>query len=162
MLCALLSQRPRGLALAGHFFSRETPPGGGQRRHPKKSRSRTATTAGPSSPAESGLSAYPDLPLGETPRAPVTPRFVVEHRAALGGKEVTVRGRIVLVAQSPSGAARPRIFVAETGEPGRDKNYDLMVLLSEDDDAYALGEEVELKGTVESSKVAVYLRKSYR
>lgn len=159
LLCVLLSQRPGGLALAGRFLSRATPPGGGQRRRPK-SRSRTAQAPGPHAPAQAGLSGYPDQSLDETPRAPVTPRFVVEHRTALGGKDVTVRGRVVLVA-GLAGSALPRIFVAETREPGRDKNYDLMVLLSEDDDSYAAGDEVELRGTVESSKAAVYLRKSY-
>lgn len=138
LLCALLSQRRRA-----------------------QSPSRTATAPEPSAAARAGLSAYPDRPLGETPRAPVTPRFVVEHRTALGGKDVTVRGRVVAVSSTPAGSALPRIFVAETRGPGRDKNYDLMILLSEEDDAYAVGDEVKVKGTVESSKVAVYLRKSY-
>ena len=159
LLCGALLRRPTP-ALAGHSFSRESPPGGGQGRG-AQSPARTASAAEPSDPSQSGLSDYPDRPVDETPRTPVTPRFVVEHRTALKGKEVTVRGLVVVVAPVPPGSARPRFFMAETSEPGRDQNYDLMVILAEDDDGYAVGDEVEVKGTVESSKVAVYLRKSY-
>ncbi|HEX8119061.1 MAG TPA: hypothetical protein VF521_17415, partial [Pyrinomonadaceae bacterium] len=72
-----------------------------------------------------------------------------------------VRGVVVAVARDPEGGARPRLFLAETSEPARDRNYDLMVLLSEEDAGGSAGDELEVRGTVESSKVAVYLRKSY-
>ena len=160
LLCFLFFQRP-ALALAGHYFSSGTPPDGGQGRDAQQSPARTGSAGEPADPSQSGLSDYPDRPLDETPRTPVTPRFIVEHRTVLKGKEVTVCGLIVFVASVPSGSARPRFFMAETSEPGRDKNYDLMVMLAEEDDGYAVGDEVEVKGTVESSKVAVYLRKSY-
>jgi hypothetical protein len=158
-LCALLLRQPR-LAHAGHYLASGEPPGGGQRRR-ARSGTRKTTSQAPSDPSRSGLSDYPDRPLKETPRAPVTPRFVVEHRTALGGREVTVCGLVVAVARDPSGSARPRLFLAETSEPERDRNYDLMVLLSEEDAGGTVGEELEVRGTVESSKVAVYLRKSY-
>ena len=169
LLCAMLFQRP-GAAPAGHLFSgAKTPVGGGggtdAREAPSPGASQApsgkASAPGPTAPSQSGLADYPDRPLEETPRAPVTPAFVVEHRTALAGREVTVRGRVVRVAPVPSGSASPRIFLAETSDAERDKNYDLMVLLAEDDEGYAVGDEVEVKGTVESGKVAVLMRKSY-
>lgn len=168
LLCVLFSQRP-GAALAGHFFSGGKPPGGGRGpeaqaapRGTPQAPSPKASAAAPTEPSQVGLADYPDRPLEDAPRKPVTPAFVVEHRTALAGREVTVRGRVVTVAAVPSGSALPRIFLAETAEPGRDKNYDLMVLLGEEDEGrHAVGDEVEIKGTVESSKVAVLLRKSY-
>jgi hypothetical protein len=159
LLCFMLFQRPVP-ALAGHSFSRQSPPGGGQGRD-AQSPARTGSAHGPSDPSRSGLSDYPDRPVGKTPRTPVTPVFVVEHRTALKGKEVTVRGRVAAVPDVPPDAASARIFMAETSEPGRDKNYDLMVIIKDDDDGYCVGDEVEVKGRVESSKAAVYLRKSY-
>lgn len=160
LLCGALLRRP-ALALAGHSFSRGAPPGGRHGRDARQSHAQTASAPGPSEPSRSGLSDYPDRPLDETPRAPVAPRFVVEHRTALKGREVTVRGLVVASMPAPHAGVRPRFFMAETSEPGRDNNYDLMVMLAEDDEGHAVGEEVEVRGTVESSKVAVYLSKSY-
>lgn len=167
-LCLVLVRRTMWsphLAPAGHFLSEQR---GGRG---KQSPARTASAGGATDAAKSGLSAYPDLPLKKMPRNPVTPGFVVEHRTALKGKEINVSGRVVAAPRTPTqgtgtpsplGDARPRIFLADTSEESRDRNYDLMILLGEDDGgSYAVGDKVEVKGTVESSKVAVYLRKIY-
>lgn len=139
------------------------------------SASHTAT-ATPTDPARSGLATYPDLPLKSLPKQAISPRFVVEHRSALKGQTVLVRGRAVVAGggegmnnQSPeqSGSAPParavslpRIFLATTTDDDRDKHYDLMILLTNEEAArYRIGQTVEIRGIVEASKVAVHMRK---
>jgi len=124
-----------------------------------------------SHPTDSGLAKYPDEPLKTIPPTPMSPEFLVEHRTALRGKAVTVRGVVVRTGfaektgaasgatPSPGAHPQPRLFLANDAKEERDKNYDLMVLLGEEDEDYATGETAEIKGIVESSKVAIYLRK---
>lgn len=124
-------------------------------------------------PAQSGLAKYPDLPLTSVPETPISSKFLVEHRTFLSGKVVRVCGVVVRtglkeetnpssgVTPNPGANPQSRIFLADTSKEGRDKNYDLMVLLREGDDRYGVSETAEIKGVVESSKVAVYLRKIY-
>ncbi len=122
---------------------------------------------------QSGLSKYPDRPLTSVPQTPVSSKFIVEHRTVLNRKLVKVCGVVGHTLSkeetNPSSGVtprsganpQPRIFLTDTLKKERDKNYDLMVLLREGDDNYTVGETVEIKGIVESSKVAVYLRKIY-
>jgi hypothetical protein len=120
------------------------------------------------------LTQYPDQPLTAMPIAPVSPRFVVEHRSALNGKAVTVRGFIVRVitpdgdsarpgkAPASGGNPQPRLFVAESADAGRDRAFDLPVLLREGDTAYRVGDSVEVTGTVDGNVGAIVVNKHYR
>lgn len=126
-------------------------------------------------PAASGLYNYTDLPLDSFPDTPISTKFLVEHRFALNKKVVSVKGIIVAAllgkdaCPSASGTgvpsmmlcAQPRITVADTLDDKRDKNYDIIIFVNEDDTNYKAGQNAEVKGTVESSKTAVYITKIY-
>ncbi len=112
---------------------------------------------------ESGLASYPDFPLDSVPTAPISVKFLVEHRTALNGKTVAVQGVVTLAALGKNACSpevcRPRIFLADTMTETRDKNYDTMVLVSEKDIGYSLGQSVLIKGIVDSSKINVVVEK---
>jgi hypothetical protein len=124
---------------------------------------------------QSGLSQYPDHPLNKMPTEPISPRFLIEHRSALHGKTVKVRGTVVRVltsddaapsspgsvTPSPGRFAQPRLFLADSPAKDRDKNYDLVVLLREGDKGYPVGQLVEIKGTVDGNQAAVVVSRSY-
>ena len=114
---------------------------------------------------EGGLSTYPDKPLSSIPTTPISVKFLAEHRTALNGKTVTVQGFVVLAALGPNACApevcQPRIFIADSASEARDKNYDAMVLVNETDTSYTIGQSATVKGIVASSKVTVYLTKTY-
>ena len=112
-----------------------------------------------------GLEFYPDEPLTTPPPDPVPVRFLVEHRSALNKSVIRLRGVVVYAllgqAACPPGStacAEPRVFLAETTDPTRDRNYDVIVLVRPPDTGYRVGETVQVRGTVGSSKVAVGLR----
>jgi hypothetical protein len=97
-----------------------------------------ATT--PQDSSTSGLASYPDDPLPAVPPGPISPRFLAEHWSALNGQIVELQGVVVfgLVGDdacpaSSTRCAEPRIFLAETPDPGRDRNYDVMVLVRPSD-----------------------------
>ena len=116
-----------------------------------------------------GLAPYPDEPLDSIPTAPVSVKFLVEHRTALNGKTVTVRGFVVSALLGKAACPGPPIMAC--GQPSirladiigetRDKNYDIRVRVSEAEKDYSVGQVAEVKGTVASSKIAVYLEKTY-
>jgi len=114
-----------------------------------------------------GLATYPDLALTSVPTEPVTAKFVVEHRSALSGKPITVKGMVTEAILGEKACppdlgacAAPRIFIADSLDVSRDKNYDLMILVDESasEKDYPIGKAIEISGTVEASKVAVNLR----
>ncbi len=118
---------------------------------------------------ESGLAKYPDKPLASIPQQAVSMRYIVEHRSALNGKTITVRGIVARTlwpdANAPPGQQsmaypQPRIFLADNLRKGRDKNYDVAVLLPEGERGYVVGQRLKLRVTVDASKVAVVMRKS--
>lgn len=119
----------------------------------------------------SGLRKYPDKPVASIPTQPVSLRYVVEHRSALNGKTITVRGIVIQMPRPPAASTsqgeqsmafpQPRIFLADTTAKRRDKNYDLIVLLQEGERGYSAGQKVKLKVIVDASAVAVVLRKVY-
>lgn len=124
--------------------------------------------ANESNPSDSGLAKYPDKPVASIPSQPVSPRYVVEHRSALNGKTITVRGIVARTLWPSDNAAQgeqsmanpqPRIFLADNLRKRRDKNYDLMVLLREGERGYVVGRKATIKVRVDASKVAVVLRK---
>ena len=116
-----------------------------------------------------GLAKYADEPLASIPAAPMSVKFLVEHRTALNGKTVTVQGFVVATilgkAACPGGGigacSQPRVFLADTTSEARDKNYDTVVLVSETEETYATGQSATIKCIVASSKASVYLTKSY-
>jgi hypothetical protein len=110
----------------------------------------------------------PDLPLEQEITGAVSPRFVIQHRSALDGKKIAVRGLVVSSltgeAACPPGrgmCAQPRVTLSD-GEDGvaPDPTFDLVVLLPEGDTGvYERGQEVELTGIVSASAFAAVLRK---
>jgi hypothetical protein len=131
--------------------------------------------AGPQNSSSSGLAAYPDDPLPAAPPGPISPRFLAEHRSALNGQVVDLQGVVVFApvgdAACPDGStscAEPSIILAETPEPGRDHTYDVAVLVRPSDvpvrtrpeeTQYSVGDQVQVRGLVQASKVAVSVRK---
>ena len=130
-------------------------------------------TIEPEDPEKSGLYNYSDYPLDSIPSTPVSVKYIVEHRSALNEKVVTVSGIVVDTLLGEKACprdigglgvgmcAQPRIFLADTNKDDRDKNYDVMVLVSEEEKVYKIGDEVKIKGTVYGSKTTVYLQKIY-
>ncbi len=128
----------------------------------------------PVDPTKAGFAPYPDLPLDTISSEPMNIKFIVEHRSALNGETVTVRGFIVDVMTQeeacPSGppyvgfCGQPGIFLADTMDENRDKYLDIRVLLNEDDETYSeddIGEFVEVKVVVAGSKTSLDLMKVY-
>ena len=119
---------------------------------------------------QASLDAIPDRPLEASPSAPISPRFVIEHRSALNGRLVTVRGMVVGtvapdtgsprtggVTPSPSQHPQPRIRLADADDRDRDVLYDLTVLLPEGHEGYPGGQLVTVSGTVDGNRRAVVL-----
>ena len=130
-------------------------------------------TIEPEDPEKSGLYGYSDYPLDSVPPTPISLKYLVEHRSALNEKVVTVSGIVVgtllgekACPQDIGGlgvgmCAQPRIFLADTNEEDRDKNYDVMLLVSEEEKVYKVGEKAGVKGIVYSSKTSLHLQKIY-
>ena len=118
-----------------------------------------------------GLANVPDIPYTTIPKI-LSVKDVVEHRTALHGRQVTVKGYVVeailgeeacptgqggnIMEPQPQGCAQPRVFLADTMDKTRDIKYDLMILLG-DEQSYKEGQPVEIKGIVSASKVAVVM-----
>ena len=124
--------------------------------------------ANESNSAANSLAKYPDRPVASIPSQPVSTRYVVEHRSALNGKTITVRGIVARTVWPSDNAAQgeqsmaypqPRIFLADNLRKRRDKNYDLMVLFREGERGYVSGQKATIKVRVDASKIAVVLRK---
>lgn len=117
--------------------------------------------------APEAIPALPDLPLTGIPAEPVNVRFVVEHRSALHEKKITVRGTVVAALPGAQACppdrgmcAQPRVTLSDTGQESPDKLYDLVVLLPEGDtQTYAIGQEIELTGTISASSSAVVMHR---
>jgi len=117
----------------------------------------------------SQLGTYPDKPLSSVPTRPVSVRFVVEHRSALNGKTITVKGIVSRTVLPSAGSTstgepsmsnpQPRIFLAENLRKHRDKNFDLIVLLREGESGYTIGQAVKIKVRVDSTLTTVMMRK---
>lgn len=117
----------------------------------------------------SQLARYPDKPIGTLPAQPVSMHYVVEHRSALNGKTITVKGIVANTVWPSTGNPssgepsmsnpQPRIFLADNLRRRRDKNFDLMVLLREGERIYVIGQGVKIKVRVDSNRTAVMMRK---
>jgi len=131
----------------------------------------TATITGaPAAPGpdDGGLQNGPNDPLTDDaiPTTPQSLKFIVEHRTALDGKQVTVHGTIVSGSQfgEPScGGRQPclkRVTIADSAGDDRDMNYDVTVLIRPSDQTtYSTGQQVDITGTVSAGNGAVSLRK---
>lgn len=120
-----------------------------------------------------GLYNYSDSPLESVPFTPISVKYLVEHRSALNEKAVTVHGVVVDTLLGEKACpndingigvgmcAQPRIFLADTSKEDRDKNYDVMVLVSEEEKGYKIGDVVDVKATVTADKTSVSLMKVY-
>jgi hypothetical protein len=122
----------------------------------------------PEDPNQIGLAPYPDEPLPTIPIEPMSTKEILEHRSALNGQTVQVRGIIVATwlgekACPPDRGmcAQPSLFLADTTEAGRDPLYDVRVLVSEAEQEadYPIGETVELKAVVQGDKLGLILQK---
>ena len=127
-------------------------------------------TIQPEDPNKAGLAPYPDLSFILLPTEPVSVKFVVEHRSALNGKTITIRGVVVGTLLGEKACppdrgmcAQPSIFLADTTGESRNKLYDLRMLVSEEEQEsnYLVGKTVVVQVVVDGSKVAVVARKTY-
>jgi hypothetical protein len=118
-----------------------------------------------------GLSHYPDNLLRSMPTEPITVTYLIEHRSALNGKMVRVRGVIVRTllgeAACPSGGAgvppgtcaQPSIYLTDEGKEPRDANANIRILVNASDTSYYVGQVVVIQGTVSGNQSAVLLVK---
>ena len=130
----------------------------------------TSGTVTPEDPNKIGLASYPDLSLTSLPKEPMSVKFVVEHRSALNGKSITVRGVVVATVLGEKACppdrgmcAEPSIYLADTTDGSRNNLYDLRVLVSQEEKEinYSIGKTLVLQVAVNGSKVAVVARKTY-
>jgi hypothetical protein len=128
------------------------------------------TSVEPEDPSTAGLYAYPDEPLGSVPAMPLSVSFLVEHRSALSGKTVLVRGVIVATLLGEKACppdrgmcAQPSLFLADTSAEDRDPNYHVRVLVGEQEQEadYLLGQSVEIPVMVQADRTTLILQKAY-
>jgi hypothetical protein len=120
------------------------------------------------------VSGMPDYPLDNVPTTPVSPQFVLEHRSALNGTTVRLRGTVVRmigpdggssptggVAPLPGAHIQPRVFLAAGPAVGGQTAPELMLLLKEDDPGFPAGQIIEVDAAVEASAVAIVVTRVY-
>lgn len=127
-------------------------------------------TVEPEDPSSAGLYAYPDEPLGSVPATPTSISFLVEHRSALNGKTVRLRGVVVTTLLGEKACppdrgmcAQPSLFLADTDAQDRDPNYDVRVLVGEREQEadYPPGKLVDIPVMVQADRTALILQKVY-
>ena len=130
------------------------------------------TPTNPTVEDQQDVTGFPDYSLDDVPAAPVSPQFVLEHRSALDGRTIRIRGTVLRLLTpvtptpgvfnpQPGGYFVPRVFLdagpAGAGEP----NNELMVLLRDDDTAYSAGQIIEVDAIVHASSVAIAVFRVY-
>jgi|GEM_PF-3880129 len=132
-------------------------------------KSSTATIQ-PEDRNKAGLAPDPDLTITSLPTESVSVKFVVEHRSALNGKSIKIRGMIAGTLLGEKACppdrgmcAQPSIYLADTTAESRNKLYDLRVLVNEAEQEknYPVGKTIEIQVVIDGSKVAVVARKTY-
>lgn len=127
-------------------------------------------TVQPEDPNKVGLAPYPDLPLTSISQQPLSVKFVVEHRSALNGKTISIRGIVVATLLGEKACppdrgmcAQPSIFLADTTDKNRNPLYDLQVRIGEEEQekSYLIGKTTELQVVVDGGKVHIVARKTY-
>jgi hypothetical protein len=115
-----------------------------------------------------GLSAYPDLELSTGFIEPVSVKFLVDHRSALNGKTITVRGVVVSTLLGEKACppdrgmcAQSSVFLADTMSSSRDKAYDLKILVKEGEmeSNYPIGTTVNIRISVVGDTLSVIASK---
>lgn len=128
----------------------------------------STTVAEPEDPQHLGLAPYLDEPLDTLPTKPISVKDLVEHRSALNGQTVWLRGVVVATLLGEKACppdrgmcAQPSIFLAETTNANRNPHYDVRILVSEAEQeaAYPIGETIELLVTVQGDKTSLSLQK---
>jgi len=120
---------------------------------------------------QADVSGIPDYPLDNVPSTPVSPQFVLEHRSALNGKTVRLRGTVVRMIQPDSGSGggttlpganpQPRVFLAAGSAIGGQPAPELMMLLREGDAGFPAGQVIEVDAAVEATAVAIVVTRVY-
>ena len=102
---------------------------------------------------------------------PISVSYLIEHRSALNGQTVRVKGLVLGMMLGDKAClpdrgmcAQPSIFLADTVENTKNPHYDLRVLVSEQEreEDYKLGQLVEVRGTVYGDRTAVVFSKLYQ
>lgn len=128
------------------------------------------STVQPEDPNKADLVSYPDLPLISLSQQPFSIKSIVEHRSALNGKTISIRGVIISTLLGEKACphdrgmcVQPSIFLADTTDKNRNALFDLRVLVSEEEQEknYAIGKIVDLQVVINSSKVSVVAQKTY-
>ncbi|MEW6402540.1 MAG: hypothetical protein AB1649_12125 [Chloroflexota bacterium] len=128
----------------------------------------STTVVEPEDPQHIGLAAYPDKPLATLPTGPISVKDLVEHRSALNGRTVWLRGVVVgtLLGEKACPPDRglcapPSIFLAETTDINRNPHYDVHILVSETEQEadYPIGEMIELPVKVQGNKTGLSLQR---
>lgn len=103
-------------------------------------RAGSGCTAGSGRTAGLPLRQYPDAPIDGPLPVPGSVRSLVEHRSALHGTRLVLRGVVVevrpaLLARSPTSIGRlPQLTLADTTDPDRDRAYDVRSTLPQSED----------------------------
>jgi hypothetical protein len=128
----------------------------------------STTVVEPEDPHQIGLASYPDEPLDALPAEPLSVKELVEHRTALNGQTVWLRGVVVETLLGEKACppdrgmcAPPSIFLAETTDANRNPHYDVHIVVSEAEQEadYPMGEKIELQVRVQGDKTGLSLQK---
>ena len=119
----------------------------------------------PNNPAPSQ---NPDYPLTSVPTSAISVKYLIEHRSALNGKIVKVKGVVVAdwtdASRCPPNAeldCPQAVIVIADNSAELYSDMQLRVLLNDGDKSYHLVQSVEITGMVEGSKESVMLIKTY-
>ncbi len=127
----------------------------------------STTAVEPEDPQQIGLAPYPDEPLDVLPTRPLSVKELVEHRSALNGQTVWLRGVVVETLLGEKACppdrgmcAPPSIFLAETTDANRNPHYDLHIVVSEakQEAVYPMGETIELPVRVQGDRTGLSLQ----
>lgn len=118
----------------------------------------------------SGLETIPNISVKSFPTDTVSVKYLIEHRSALNGEMVTVKGVIVASWLDPARCSpnaeylcpQPVIFLADTSDTNRDPYYNLQVRFvegQEDDlhNQYRINQTAEIRGKVSGTRDSVGL-----
>ncbi len=126
------------------------------------------------------VSTPPDLPLPTgVLQEPLSVKFAFDHRSALSTKEISVKGIVVYAllgedacpsndkyGETPlrlrpmMACAQPRIILADTNDPNRNKDFDLTVSLKETDKTdYSIGNTYVVKGVINANANYITMQK---
>jgi len=128
------------------------------------------STIKPEDPAKIGLSPYPDRPIDEPLVEPLSVTYLIEHRSALNGQTVRVKGLLAGMLLGEKACppdrgmcAQPSLFLTDTLEPTRNPHYDLRVLVgeAEHEEDHRLGDMLEVRGTVYGDHASIVFTKLY-